>query len=196
MSALATALRAFLAAKPAGVAVALVDGVAVSTRAEPRFTRDLDFAVAVADDAAAERYIWELRQRGYQVSASVEQVEQGRLSTVRMRHEGRGPLVDLIFAASGIESEIVSAAEEIEISEGVTAPVAQVGHLIAMKLVSVDDRRRPNDREDLAKLASIANETEWARAAESVALMEARGFARGRDLHGALDALREELSQI
>ena len=97
-----------------------------------------------------------------------------------------------VFAASGIESEIVAAAEEIEISEGLTAPVAQVGHLIAMKLVSVD-RRRPNDREDLAKLASIATATEWTRAADSVALMEVRGFARGRDLRNALHLLRGEV---
>lgn len=55
MSALATGLRAFLVARPSEIAVALVGGIAVSTRTEPRFTRDLDFAVA--DDA----YVWRLR---------------------------------------------------------------------------------------------------------------------------------------
>jgi Nucleotidyl transferase AbiEii toxin, Type IV TA system len=33
---------------------ALVGGFAVSARAEPRFTRDIDVAVAVADDADGE----------------------------------------------------------------------------------------------------------------------------------------------
>ena len=43
-----------LDARPSEIDTALVGGIAVSTRTEPRFTRDLDFAVAVADDAAAE----------------------------------------------------------------------------------------------------------------------------------------------
>ena len=50
MNAIARALRDFLAERPAGVGFALVGGLAVSARTEPRFTRDLDFAIAVADD--------------------------------------------------------------------------------------------------------------------------------------------------
>jgi hypothetical protein len=38
----------------AGVRWALVGGLAVYARAIPRFTKDLDFAVAVANDAEAE----------------------------------------------------------------------------------------------------------------------------------------------
>lgn len=37
-----------------GARWALVGGLAVSARTEPRFTRDLDVAVAVPDDGAAE----------------------------------------------------------------------------------------------------------------------------------------------
>lgn len=66
---------------------------------------------------------------------------------------------------------------------------------MAMKLISVDDRRRPHDRDDLSKLASIATTAEWDRAANSVALVEARGFARGRDLRTALDEWRAEFSR-
>lgn len=190
MSELATALRVFLDARPSEVDVALVGGIAVSTRTEPRFTRDLDFAVAVADDDAAEAYVWRLRQAGYQLGATIEQVAQGRLSTVRLRFEGRGPVLDLLFAASGIEPEVVAAAEPIEIGESVVAPVARVGHLIAMKLVSIDDARRPRDRDDLTKLAAVASPEEWARAAASVDLIEARGFTRGRDLRAALATWR------
>lgn len=35
--------------------VAVVGGVAVSTRTEPRFTRDADFVVSVVDDRDAAR---------------------------------------------------------------------------------------------------------------------------------------------
>lgn len=36
---------------------ALIGGLAVSVRAEPRFTRDIDLAVTVRDDADAERLV-------------------------------------------------------------------------------------------------------------------------------------------
>lgn len=36
---------------------AIVGGLAVSVRTEPRFTRDLDLAVAVSDDQAAEALV-------------------------------------------------------------------------------------------------------------------------------------------
>jgi hypothetical protein len=37
----------------AGARWALIGGLAVSTRIEPRFTRDIDLAVSVPDDASA-----------------------------------------------------------------------------------------------------------------------------------------------
>ncbi len=48
-----------------GVGAALIGGIAVSARAEPRFTRDVDLAVAVSGDAEAERLLFLLRGRGY-----------------------------------------------------------------------------------------------------------------------------------
>jgi hypothetical protein len=53
-----------------GQEFALVGGLAVSARAEPRFTRDLDLAVAAADDSEAERIVHQLLQQGYQVLAT------------------------------------------------------------------------------------------------------------------------------
>jgi hypothetical protein len=186
MNAVERALRDFLAARPPDVAVAVVGGIAVSARTEPRFTRDLDFAVAIADDDEATSYVFRLRQIGYEIVTALQQTTQQRLSTIRLRRRGRGPLVDLLFAASGIEVEVVRAAEPIEVGAGLVADVARVGHLIAMKLVSRDDERRPQDRGDLAALAKVADPTEWARAEEAVRLIEERGFARKRDLKSAL----------
>ena len=39
---------------------ALIGGLAVSARAEPRFTRDVDVCVVVPDDATAERSVPQL----------------------------------------------------------------------------------------------------------------------------------------
>jgi len=180
------ALREFLDARPGDVAIAMVGGLAVSTRTEPRFTRDLDFAVAVPDDSAAESYVFRLRQLGYEIETALQQTTQQRLSTIRLRRRGRGPLVDLLFAACGIEREVVQAAEPLEVGAGLVANVARVGHLIAMKLVSRDDQRRPQDRGDLAALCKVADAAEWARAEEAVRLIMERGFARKRDLTAAL----------
>jgi predicted nucleotidyltransferase len=185
------ALRDFLSVKPSDVGIALVGGVAVSTRTEPRFTRDLDFAVAVDDDSKAEEYVFRMRQLGYELSTALEQVPHSRLSTVRLRRRGRGPLVDLLFAATGIEAEIVAAAESLEIVSGLNANVAAVGHLIAMKLISRDDERRPQDYQDLRQLSKVADAGEWARAAEAVDLITERGFARKRDLRAALAEWRK-----
>jgi predicted nucleotidyltransferase len=72
-------------------------------------------------------------------------------------------VADLLFASSGIEPEVVAAAEPLEIFPGVTAPVAQIGHLIALKLLARDDRTRPQDAVDLRALCDVAPETETAR---------------------------------
>lgn len=184
------ALRDFLALRPNDTAIAVVGGVAVSARTEPRFTRDLDLAVASTDDDEAANYVFRLRQVGYEIVTALEQTTQQRLSTVRLRRRGRGPIVDLLFAACGIETEVVQASEPIEIGAGLIADVARVGHLIAMKLVSRDARRRPRDQQDLVELAKVADALEWQRAEAAIELIQQRGFSRGRDLQAGLAEIR------
>jgi len=184
------ALRDFLAVRPAEVASAVVGGIAVSVRTEPRFTRDLDLAVAVANDDEAASYVFRIRQHGYEIVSALEQTTQHRLSTIRLRRDGRGPIVDLLFAACGIEVEIARAAEPIEIATGLVAEVAQVGHLIAMKLVSRDPERRPRDQQDLVDLGRVADDREWQRAEHAIELIHQRGFSRGRDLRAGLAEIR------
>lgn len=82
MNAVERALRDFLAARPEDVAVALVGGLAVSARTEPRFTRDLDFAIAVVSDDEAAHYVFRLRQVGYEIVTALEQTTRHRLSTI------------------------------------------------------------------------------------------------------------------
>jgi hypothetical protein len=42
---------------------ALIGGLAISIRSVPRFTKDLDFAIAVADDSEAEGVVNRVRGR-------------------------------------------------------------------------------------------------------------------------------------
>ncbi len=67
-----------------GCALALVGDLAVSARAEPRFTRDIDVALSVASDEAAESMLFGLQNRGYTLVATVEQEHVNRLATARL----------------------------------------------------------------------------------------------------------------
>jgi predicted nucleotidyltransferase len=180
---------------------ALVGGIAVSVRARPRTTQDVDIAVAVSGDQDAERLVAVLRGSGYEVSAIVEQAARGRLATVRLlppqevdhplppNSEGEGEtLVDLLFASSGIEPEIVAAAERLEIPPGLEIPVAKTGHLLAMKVLS-EQENRPQDRMDALALVEKADEIDLQEAREAVELILRRGFDRGKDLRAELGAV-------
>ena len=170
---------------------ALVGGLAVSVRTEPRFTRDADFAVAVSGDAEAEALIQRLRAIGYEVTALVEQDAVGRLATVRLALAGdaEGPVMDLLFASSGIEREIVAAADPLDLLPGLRVKVARAEHLIALKVLSRDDERRPQDLVDLRALIRTATHAEIARAREALDLILARGYHRGRELLPLLESL-------
>lgn len=171
-----------------GRSFAVVGGLAVSVRAEPRFTRDVDLALAVANDADAEALVRSLVASGYRVIASLEQEAVGRLATVRLQSPSEGPegvVVDMLFASSGVEPEIVRASEVLEALPGLPVPVARVGDLLALKVLS-NGPERPQDQIDIVVLLRLADEAEMGRARQTAALIVERGFGRGRDLLGLL----------
>ena len=161
---------------------ALIGGLAVGARVEPRFTRDVDLAVDVANDAEAEKLIHSLHAKGYQISAVLEQAKTGRLATVRLRPATDDRLVDLLFASCGIESQVVEFADNLELEDGVFAPVATVGHLIAMKILARNDESRPQDRLDLVSLLKGAQPADIKMAKLALNEITEAGFDRGREL--------------
>ena len=175
----------------ARVPFALVGGLAVSVRTEPQFTRDADLVVALATDAEAEALIHNLRAHDYGIEAVVEQEAVGRLATVRLipSREPQAPVVDLLFASSGIEAEVVADAEPIDLLPQLRMGVARTGHLIALKVLSRDDVSRPQDIADLRALLAVASPAELERARMSVSIIAARGYHRGRDLALEIDRL-------
>jgi len=178
------------------VPFALVGGLAVSTRVEPRFTRDVDLCVAVDDDAEAEELVRSLCGDDYEVLAQVEHEATGRLATVRViAHGAHGadPVVDLLFASSGIEPEIVARAEEIDVLGGLRLRVATLADLVALKVLARDDATRPQDRVDLIRMLSQASPTDVEQAREALGLIAARGCHRNRDLDACLDQVLSEL---
>jgi hypothetical protein len=172
---------------------AVVGGLAVSIRAQPRTTWDLDVAVAVMTDREAEQVVFELRRRGYRDrpdSAVLEQTEVGRLAGVRLlapeeRDDGLG--VDLLFASSGVEAEVVAAAELLETFAGLFVPVAQLGHLLALKVLA----GRPRDLEDCRALLAKADDWDLRQALDTLDLIDRRGFHRGKDLLADFARIRQ-----
>lgn len=167
-----------------GVRWALIGGLAVSAHCEPRFTRDVDLAVAVKDDSAAEALIHFLQTRGYTIFELVEQEALDRLATARLVPPGEteyGVVVDLLFASSGIEREVAADAQTVELVTTVFVPVAQLGHLVALKLLSRGPTR-PQDELDLQHLIAACDAEQLELGRKSVAQIQSRGFNRERDL--------------
>jgi Nucleotidyl transferase AbiEii toxin, Type IV TA system len=170
---------------------ALIGGLAISVRSVPRFTKDLDFAVAVADDSGAEDVVHRLRGRGYQPVEVLEQTYTERLSGVRLERGGSDVVVDLLFASSGIENEVVASATRLQVLPRLSAPVATTGHLIALKILA----GRNQDLTDLGALIPAASAGDLDTAREAVRLIQARGFNREQDVASDLDKLISDLGR-
>lgn len=174
---------------------ALVGGLAVSARAEPRTTRDVDVVLAAEGDAEAEEIIADLLSRGYGVEGQLEHTDSDRLAGMRLVSPAEpedGLVVDLLFASSGIEHEIIEAAEELEVVAGWSVPVARTGHLITLKVLAYrpdHPEQRPMDLHDALALLAVADDAELQLARDGLALIARRGFDRGKDLQSELDRL-------
>jgi len=194
LTALADALRlATEELRKRGVGFALIGGLAVSVRTEPRFTRDVDMAVAVTSDGEAEALVHSLLTDGWRVLAQIEQDETSRLASTRLEppkgNEPEGVVVDLLFASSGLEPEIVAAAEPLTVLEGIVVPVASVAHLLALKILSQDERTRPQDRVDARALLAVAGPADIEETRASLTRIHERRFQRGKELLGELEEL-------
>jgi len=159
----------------------------VSVRAEVRFTRDVDIAVVASDDADAEQLVYELRQCGYSAIASVKHETRHRLSTVRLMGSD-GVKIDLLFASSGIEAEIVEGATPVEIAAAGFIPVAGAEELVAMKVLSMTDVRL-QDRLDAQRLLQLVPDLDLTRIRASLQRIAERGFDRNQDLTSKLESL-------
>ena len=166
-----------------GAKFAIIGGVAVSIRTVERFTKELDIAIAVRSDSEAEAIVLSLSRSGYFVETVIEQEAAKRLSTVRLITPGPPEIfIDLLFASSGIESEVVAAAEESEIFVGVTGRVATIPSLIALKVLSANSKTRLQDIMDLQNLIKDASTTELEIARDLMNLITKRGFNRNKNL--------------
>jgi len=129
-----------------------------------------------------------MQVRGYALASLVEQDYVNRLATARLVRPKAGTssaFIDLLFANSGIEDEIVRRADRLEVLPGVFMPVASTGHLIALKVLA----GRHQDLTDLGYLISVATEADLDEARASALKIQERGFNRGQNLPEDLAAI-------
>lgn len=168
-----------------GVAWCLVGGLGTSVYVEPRTTKDIDVVVSVAGDAQADRLKDFLLSRGYANPQVLMHASPTRRMGWRVfippSREASIPL-DILVAACGVEKDIVASATTIEILPGLSLPVASLGHLIAMKVLSQNPFERLQDRVDLIALLKSATEQDRSRADHALRAMSKLELACGRDL--------------
>lgn len=179
-----------------GVAYALVGGLAVSFRASERATKDIDLALATKSDLESEQVIRAFQTLGFHPTILLENKTKKIISTVRLiSDEYPGVYLDLLFAASGIEQEVVTSADLVEILPSLSVRLASRSALIAMKVLSSTSKHRKQDVIDLDNLCVAATTEEIVEAKRLVSLIEARGFSQGRDLTVLLTKVLNELDQ-
>jgi len=166
---------------------ALVGGLAVSTHADPRFTNDIDLSVSVSSDIEVENIIFQLQQRQWRAEQILEEQGKNYISTVRFTHSQHPDIfIDLLFASSGIETEIVMDSIKLEALPNTTVHVAQLGHLLALKVLS-EQEGREQDTLDIRALLREANVEDLQKARDACKLITERGFHRKRDLLSLLE---------
>lgn len=171
----------------------VIGALAVGARGRARQTVDADFAIAVSEDRKARQLVDQLVLRGYGVSNLYENEFTKKLGLAKLfapSTESQLIELDLLFDFCGIEAEVVSGAEPLEIWPGVTVPVASMPALLAMKARCQELPERIQDRADLVNQLlpySSAQDVEEARSL--IMLIQKRGYNEGRNLIDAFDNL-------
>lgn len=93
--------------------------------------------------------------------------------------------MDLLFASSGIEGEVVASATPLEVLPALPVPAASTGHLIALKVLA----GRNQDLTDLESLIPAASTADLDIARRGAKLIHERGFNREQDVAADLDEL-------
>lgn len=172
---------------------ALIGALAVSIYTEPRTTRDIDIAIALSNEEE-EVLIQSLMKAGYNKRSVLLHVMPTQKLGTRLQQlngERSSTPLDLLTSSSGIEREVVESSQPIEVFPGLLIPIAIMGHLIAMKVLSENEEDRSKDRMDLKNLLKVAEPNDLEIAKEALLLIEERGFSRGKDLMQSLADIQQ-----
>lgn len=161
---------------------ALIGGLAVSLRGQPRMTVDVDLVI-LSDVDRALFLVGELAATPFEpLFPGVEEVV-AHSYILPLRHRTTGIRVDVAIGTSGFERQAVGRAESVSIGE-VSVPVVVVEDLLVMKALA----GRPQDEQDMRGLiAAHGAAIDWNGC---LSLAGQLGAAVGIDVVGRLEAAR------
>ncbi|MGD9635818.1 MAG: DUF6036 family nucleotidyltransferase [Pirellulales bacterium] len=161
---------------------ALVGGLAVALRGQPRATIDVDMILATDVDDVLDLIARLPASPFLPLFVDVEEIVQASL-ILPLRHRDTGVKVDMAIGLSGFERQAVERAQLCDVA-GTKVPVATAEDLIIMKSLAA----RPRDQQDLEGLVvAQASSIDWSYC-EHVA--RELGEALGIDLYNHVHALR------
>jgi predicted nucleotidyltransferase len=117
-----------------GARYALIGGCARNAYAEPRATKDVDFAVE-ADEATHEALVRALAARGFTCASAVTSPGE-TLPDLALYRDGAGRRIDLLFAKTAFEESALSRSRVLAPYEGVRVPVVTPEDLIVYKVLA------------------------------------------------------------
>jgi hypothetical protein len=165
-----------------GIAYALIGGLAVSLRGQPRVTADVDMVIA-ADVEGALAIVAALPGSDFEpLFNGVEEVVETAF-ILPLRHRNTNVKIDLALGLSGFEQQAVARAEPIVVA-GRSVNVARAEDLLIMKAIA----GRPQDDQDLRSLViAQGNRLDWGYCLKVAADL---GAALGQDLAGRIRDLQ------
>ena len=168
-----------------GIRFALIGGLAVSLRGQPRMTVDVDLVI-LADVDQALRLAQELSSTPFEpLFPGVEEVV-ARSFILPLRHRATGIRVDVAIGMSGFEQQAVSRATKVTIGD-VRVPVVVVEDLLVMKALA----GRPQDEHDIRGLVAAQRDAiDWPACLD---IAEQLGAAIDVDIAGRLRTARGEI---
>jgi len=168
-----------------GIRFALIGGLAVSLRGQPRMTVDVDLVI-LADIDQALRLAQELSSTPFEpLFPGVEEVV-ARSYILPLRHRATGIRVDVAIGISGFEQQAVSRATQVTIGD-VRVPVVAVEDLLVMKALA----GRPQDEQDIRGLVAAQRDAiDWPACLD---VAEKLGRAIDVDIAGRLRTARREV---
>ncbi len=161
---------------------AVIGGLAVSLRGEPRVTADVDLVLGITIDAAID-LIPLLKGTSLEpLFSGVEEVVK-RAFILPLRHRPTGVKVDLAIGLSGFERQAIARAEAMNIA-GQDVLVATAEDLLVMKLFA----GRPRDQQDIEGIiAAQGRSLDWDYCHQTA---KALGTAIDQDLVSSVEKLR------
>lgn len=167
-----------------GLRSALIGGLAVSLRGQPRMTVAVDLVVLASVDEAI-RLVADLAMTPFDpLFPGVEEVVATAF-ILPLRHRQTGIRVDLAIGMSGFEQDAVARATPVMIGAA-SIPVVSIEDLLVMKALA----GRPQDDEDIRGLVAAGLQTiDWQAC---LTLAERLGSAIDVDIAARLRAARSE----